>query len=36
MITVLFKGDNCLIGKIVKVKILESHLYSLVGEIVYE
>ena len=36
MKTVLFKGDNCLIGKIVKVKILESHLYSLVGEIVYE
>ena len=36
MKTVLFKGDDCLIGKIVKVKILESHLYSLVGEIVYE
>ncbi len=27
-----FKGDSSLIGQIVKVKILESHLYSLLGE----
>ncbi len=27
-----FKGDVSLIGKIVKVKIIESHLYSLIGE----
>ncbi len=27
-----FKGDTSLIGKIVKVKILSSHLYSLIGE----
>ncbi len=31
-----FKGDSSLIGKIVKVKILESHTYSLIGEIVNE
>ena len=31
-----FKGDNSLIGKIVKVKILESHTYSLIGELVNE
>ena len=29
-----FKGDESLIGKIVKVKIIESHTYSLIGEIV--
>ncbi len=29
-----FKGDESMIGKIVKVKILESHVYSLIGEIV--
>lgn len=29
-----FKGDETLIGKIVKVKILESHTYSLIGEII--
>ena len=31
-----FKGDESLIGKIVKVKITENHLYSLLGEIVDE
>ena len=31
-----FKGDESLIGKIVKVKITENHLYSLLGEIVNE
>ena len=31
-----FKGDASLIGKIVKVKILESHTYSLLGELVNE
>lgn len=31
-----FKGDISLIGKIVKVKILESHTYSLIGELVDE
>ena len=31
-----FKGDESLIGKIVKVKILESHTYSLIGELVNE
>ena len=29
-----FKGDSSLIGKIVNVKILESHTYSLIGELV--
>ena len=29
-----FKGSDDLIGKIIKVKILESHTYSLIGEIV--
>ena len=29
-----FKGDTSLIGKIIKVKINESHLYSLLGEII--
>lgn len=29
-----FKGDESLIGKIVKVKIKESHVYSLLGELV--
>ena len=29
-----FKGSEDLIGKIVKVKILESHTYSMIGEIV--
>lgn len=31
-----FKGDESLIGKIIKVKIIESHTYSLIGEIVNE
>lgn len=31
-----FKGDASLIGKIVKVRILESHVYSLIGELVDE
>ncbi|MCQ2802294.1 MAG: tRNA (N6-isopentenyl adenosine(37)-C2)-methylthiotransferase MiaB [Bacilli bacterium] len=31
-----FKGDKNLIGKIVTVKILESHTYSLIGELVNE
>ena len=31
-----FKGDLSLIGQIVKVKIIESHLYSMIGEIVNE
>lgn len=31
-----FKGDISLVGKITKVKINESHLYSLIGEIVNE
>jgi len=31
-----FKGDKNLIGKIVKVKIIESHTYSMIGEIVNE
>ena len=31
-----FKGDASLIGKIVKVKITESHTYSLIGELVNE
>lgn len=31
-----FKGDTSLIGKIVKVKIIESHTYSLIGELVNE
>ncbi len=29
-----FKGDESLVGKIIDVKILESHTYSLIGEIV--
>ena len=29
-----FKGSKELVGKIIKVKILESHTYSLIGEIV--
>jgi tRNA-2-methylthio-N6-dimethylallyladenosine synthase len=29
-----FKGDTSLVGKIIKVKITESHTYSLIGEIV--
>ncbi len=29
-----FKGDETMIGKIIKVKIIESHTYSLIGEIV--
>jgi tRNA-2-methylthio-N6-dimethylallyladenosine synthase len=29
-----FRGDESLIGKIIKVKIIESHTYSLIGEIV--
>ena len=31
-----FKGDSSLIGKIVKVKIIESHTYSLIGELINE
>ena len=31
-----FKGNESLIGKIVKVKVIESHLYSLIGELVSE
>lgn len=31
-----FKGDKSLIGKIVKVKVLENHVYSLFGEMVNE
>lgn len=31
-----FKGDKSLIGKIVKVKILESHTYSFLGELINE
>ena len=31
-----FKGDASLIGKIVKVKIIESHTYSLIGELINE
>ena len=31
-----FKGDSSLIGKIINVKILENHLYFLIGEIVNE
>ncbi|MCH5179656.1 MAG: tRNA (N6-isopentenyl adenosine(37)-C2)-methylthiotransferase MiaB [Erysipelotrichales bacterium] len=31
-----FKGDASLVGKIVKVKIKESHLYSVIGELVNE
>lgn len=31
-----FKGDISLVGKIVNVKIIESHLYSLIGELVNE
>ena len=29
-----FKGDVSLIGKIVNVKVLESHTYSMIGELV--
>ena len=29
-----FKGDESLVGKIINVKVLESHTYSLIGEIV--
>lgn len=31
-----FPGDASLIGKLVKVKIIESHIYSLIGEIVQD
>lgn len=31
-----FKGDYSLVGTIVKVKIIESHLYSMIGEIINE
>ena len=31
-----FKGDESLIGKIVNVKINESHTYSLLGELINE
>ena len=31
-----FKGDSSLVGKIVPVKITESHTYSLIGELVNE
>ena len=29
-----FKGDESLVGKLVKVKVTESHVYSLIGELV--
>ena len=29
-----FKGDSSLVGKLVKVKVTESHVYSLIGELV--
>ena len=29
-----FKGDESLIGKLVKVKVTESHVYSLIGELI--
>lgn len=31
-----FKGDISLVGKIVKIKILESHTYSMIGELINE
>lgn len=31
-----FKGDKSLVGQIVPVKIIESHVYSLIGELVHE
>lgn len=31
-----FKGDESLVGKIINVKIIESHTYSLIGEVVNE
>ncbi len=31
-----FKGDDSLVGKIINVKITESHTYSLIGEVVNE
>ena len=31
-----FQGSEDLVGKIVKVHILESHLYSMMGEIVHD
>ena len=31
-----FKGDISLVGRIVKVKILESHTYSRIGELINE
>ena len=31
-----FKGDINLVGKIVKIKVLESHTYSMIGELVDE
>ena len=31
-----FKGEQSLVGKIIKVKITDSHTYSLIGEIVHE
>ncbi|MFA6780909.1 MAG: tRNA (N6-isopentenyl adenosine(37)-C2)-methylthiotransferase MiaB [Bacilli bacterium] len=31
-----FKGDESLIGKIVRIRILKSHVYSLIGELVNE
>ena len=31
-----FKGDISLVGRIVKVKILESHTYSMIGELINE
>ena len=30
-----FKGCEQMVGKIIKVKITESHTYSMIGEIVY-
>ena len=29
-----FKGDETMVGKIIKVKIIESHTYSMIGEVV--
>lgn len=31
-----FRGDSSFVGKIVKVKIVESHLYSMIGELVHD
>ena len=36
MKTIHFKGDLSLVGKIVNIKVIESHTYSLIGELVDE